>query len=232
MNLRLGSWYKLRQVDQAIGLSYNSSEESVTHPCHLLEPILEEDIYSISTSNMCMDAHVTKVPEYSMTFNMRLTFVRTNGHGAQLYKDPMNRWVVKVEDHLIAFEATPWVNYQGELYMGQRGECFIVTKGPKDLYRWGQLIKIAKKKELAYGDLEELKLLNLIKVYHMKVGDPNIALYVKESEESLSCSYARNLAPNTINAKKVLYVYLEEMLTMKLTPIFLENFGITYEPME
>ena len=60
---------------------------------------------------MYIEAHATKVLEYSMAFNMRLAFVKTNGHGAQLYKDPMNRWVVKVEDHSMAFEFAPWVKY-------------------------------------------------------------------------------------------------------------------------
>ena len=60
--------------------------------------------------------------EHSMAFNMRLAYMKTNGHRAQLYKDPMNIWVVKVEDHPLAFEATPWVNCQGDLYMGQGGE--------------------------------------------------------------------------------------------------------------
>ena len=58
-----------------------------------------------------MDFHIAILPDYSMAFNKRLAFVKANGNGAQLYKDPMNRWVVKVEDHLMAFEATPNVNY-------------------------------------------------------------------------------------------------------------------------
>ena len=66
-----------------------------------------------------------------MVLNMKLTFEKTNG--AQLYTDPMNRWVVKVEDHPTTFEDTPWVNYQGDLYMGQGGECYLVTKEPKNV---------------------------------------------------------------------------------------------------
>ena len=46
-----------------------------------------------------------------MAFNMRLAFLKTNGHGAQLYKDPMNMWVVKIEYHRTTFEASPWVHY-------------------------------------------------------------------------------------------------------------------------
>ena len=137
-----------------------------------------------------------------------------------------------MEDHLTAFEAAPWVNYQGNMYMGQGGEHFIVTKQPKNVDRWGQLVKVAKVEEPLYGDLEELKLLNSIKVCHMKVDDPNMVLCVRESGERLSCYCTRNLAPYTIEKEKVLYIYLEGLLTMKLTPIFLDKFGITYKPME
>ena len=68
--------------------------------------------------------------------------MKTNGHGAKLYKDPMNRLVVKVQDHPTTFEATPWVNYQGDLYMRQGGEHLIVTKEPKNIDRWRQLANV------------------------------------------------------------------------------------------
>ena len=38
----------------------------------------------------------------------------------------MSRWVVKIEDILMDFKATPWVNYQGDFYMGQGEERYIV----------------------------------------------------------------------------------------------------------
>ena len=158
--------------------------------------------------------------------------MKINGHGAQLCKEPMKRWVVKVEDHPRAVEVSPWVNYQGYLYKGQGGEHFIVTNDPKDMDRWEQLVKATKVEDPPYGDLKELKLCNSIKVCHMKVGDPNIALYVKESGESLSFYYARKPTPNTIEIEKVLYAYLEGMFKMKLKFVFLDNLQITYEPME
>ena len=116
--------------------------------------------------------------------------------------------------------------------MGQGGERFIVTKDPKDVDRWRQLVRVAKVEEPSYGGSKELKLLNSIKVCHMKVDDPNMDFNVKESEESLSFYYARNISLNTIETEKVLYVYLKGLQTMKLTPIFLDKFGIAYEPME
>ena len=98
-----------------------------------------------------------------------------------------------------------------------------MTKEPRNVDKWGQLVKVTQAQEPPYGDLEELKLLKSLKVCHMMIYDPNIDLYVKEIEESLSCFYETNPAPNTIEIEKVLYVYLKGLLTMILTPIFLDN---------
>ena len=94
---------------------------------------------------MSLEAQSTKVLEYSMAFNMRLAFTKANSHGAQLYKDPMSWWVVKIEDVTTAFEANPWVNYQSDLYMCQKGERYMVTNGLENVDKWGQPVKVAKK---------------------------------------------------------------------------------------
>ena len=128
-------------------LSLKSSEESVTNAYHTLEPIVKEEILSDSTSSMSLGAQATEVPGYSMAFNMRLAFAKANSHGSQLYKDPMSRWVVKIEDVATTFEANPWVNYQGDLYMGQSGERYVVTIDLENVDKWGQPVKVAKKEE-------------------------------------------------------------------------------------
>ena len=96
MYLRLGNLYKLGQKDQASGASVKSSEENVSNLYHILEPIVEEEYVSDTTSSMSLDARNADLLEFSMAFNMRLTFVKTNNHGAQLYQAPMNHWVVCV----------------------------------------------------------------------------------------------------------------------------------------
>ena len=116
-----------------------------------------------------------------MAFNMRLAFVKANSHGAQLYKDPMSRWVVKIEDGSTAFEANPLVNHQGDLYMGQGGERYIVTNDPDNVDKWGQPLKVVKKEGPPYKDSKALKLLNAMKVLYIQVDDPNIVLYVRET---------------------------------------------------
>ena len=114
MYLKLGN-FKVGLRDR---VSINSSEESVWNSYHALTPILEEEYISNTTSSMSLDARNIDLPKFSMAFNMQLTYVRNNDHTAQLFQDLMNRWVVRVEDTLIAFDAVPWVNYQGDLYMG------------------------------------------------------------------------------------------------------------------
>ena len=84
MYLRLGNLYKARPRDQ---VSIKSGEESVSNSYHILEPILEEEYIFDTMSSMSLDAKNIDLPEFSMAFNMRLTFVKTNNHGAQLFQD-------------------------------------------------------------------------------------------------------------------------------------------------
>ena len=74
--------------------------------------------------------------------HVRLEFAQANNHDAQLYQCPMNRWVVIIEEHPIAFDLAPWVNYQGEIYMGQKGSHYQVTIKPKSVDRLVQLVTV------------------------------------------------------------------------------------------
>ena len=114
MCLRSRNYYKGGLRDQ---VSVKSSEESVSNLYHVLTPILEKEYNSDTTSSMYLNTKSVDLPKFSMAFNMRLMYVKTNNHDAQLFQDPMNRWVVCVEDTPTAFDAAPWVNYQGDLYM-------------------------------------------------------------------------------------------------------------------
>ena len=79
MHLRLGNSYKARLRDQ---VSVKSSEESFSNSYHVLEPIVEEDYISDTMSSMSLDATYIDLPKFLMAFNMRLTFVKINNHGA------------------------------------------------------------------------------------------------------------------------------------------------------
>ena len=86
MYLRSGS-FKGGLRDQVI---VKSSEESVSNSYHILEPIIEEEYIFETMSNMSLDAKNIDLLEFSMKFSMRLMFVKTNDHNAQLFQDPMN----------------------------------------------------------------------------------------------------------------------------------------------
>ena len=127
---------------------------------------------------MSLNARNVDLREFSMAFNMRLMYVKTNDHGAQLFQDPMNRWVVHVKDTPTAFDAAPWVNYQGDLYMGQSREHYVVVIEPENIDKWGVIVKADKVEEPLFVDSTDMKLLNIIKVQLIKMDDPTIVVYV------------------------------------------------------
>ena len=116
--------------------------------------------------------------------------------------------------------------------MGQGGERYIVMNDPENVDKWGQKVKVDKEEEPPYEDFETLKLLNAIKSFHILVDDPNILLYVQETDEYQSCYFTKKLDSSPIEMEKVLYIYLDGMNTTRLTPITIDKFGITYETME
>ena len=71
-----------------------------------------------------------------------------------------------------------------------------------------------------------------MKVYHIQVDDPNIVLYVQEKDNYQSCYFMKKKESSTIEDEKVLYVYLQGMNTVKITPSIVDKFGIIYKPME
>ena len=144
----------------------------------------------------------------------------------------MNCWVFCVKDTLIAFDAMPWVNYQGDLYMGQLGECYIVVTKLENVDKWGVMVKVDKVEEPSFVDSADMKLLNPIKVQLIKTDDPNIAVYVRESDEVKTCYFTKTLDLGIIHEEKLLYIYLEGTNTLKINPVFLDKFGVLYEPME
>lgn len=94
-------------------------------------PIEEVVSDTLSDSSMKIggSSHVNQ-PDIVLDYNTKITFIRENTHGALIYKDPQNCFLIKVEDHPTEFEATPFVNYQGYCYIGQQGEMYLVVENP------------------------------------------------------------------------------------------------------
>ena len=98
MYLRSGTYFRSGQRGSATSPSVKSSEESVTNSRPTLEPIEEVDTPTNTSTTMDSETPNDTMPDLSLAFNMRLAFVKRNSHDAQLFRDPMGRWEVKVED--------------------------------------------------------------------------------------------------------------------------------------
>ena len=126
MHLRFGNQYKSGgQVPPSVS-SWKSSEESVANSFTPLDPILEEsERLSTSSSNVSTDMYNDKAEASGSPYTICLAFVRTNVWGAQIYKDPANQWLVKIETHMTTFDATPRVAFQGNgTYIAQDGSSY------------------------------------------------------------------------------------------------------------
>lgn len=58
--------------------------------------------------------HTSISPGIELEFDARLRYFKENIYGVKIYKNYMNIYVVKVEDHVMNFNPAPWMNYQGE----------------------------------------------------------------------------------------------------------------------
>lgn len=75
-----------------------------------------------------------------LEYDGRLRFHVENTHGAKIYRDFLQRYVVKVEDHPFDIDQAPWVNYQGDRYMGRDGGMYLLTENLGELDQLGNPI--------------------------------------------------------------------------------------------
>ena len=78
-------------------------------------------------------------PAREMDYSIKLIHKCTNPYGAEIYQDPIKRYVYKTQDNPTPFEEEPMVNCQDNLYMGMDGACYRVTKDPLHVDAWGVL---------------------------------------------------------------------------------------------
>ena len=72
-----------------------------------------DDLLEQSVDNMTQPQNVAS----SLLFNRRLLYVRDNKYGANLFSDPENHFMVKMEDIPSPLETEVWFNFQGHQYM-------------------------------------------------------------------------------------------------------------------
>ena len=75
-------------------------------------------------------------------YTICLAYVRSNVWGAHIYKDLANQWLVKIETHMTAFDATPRVAFQGNgIYIAQNGSSFMVVDDPEQVDKFGTRLR-------------------------------------------------------------------------------------------
>ena len=67
----------------------------------------------------------------SLPLNVQLQYVYTNTQGDDIHRDPKQRYVVKIADVVSNLDRTPWVNDQGNFFMGRDGIRYEVTSHPE-----------------------------------------------------------------------------------------------------
>ncbi|KAI5070421.1 hypothetical protein GOP47_0014764 [Adiantum capillus-veneris] len=75
-----------------------------------------------------------------LEYDGRIRFRMENAHGAKIYRDCYRHYAVKVEDHPCNVDQAPWVNFQGDRFMGRDGCMYLLTETPKDVDRLGNFI--------------------------------------------------------------------------------------------
>ena len=87
----------------------------------------------MSESSMDTNFSNQSLPNVELDYDGRLRFVLENNHGALIYKDFINRYAVKIEDHVTIFDPAPWVNFQGDHYMGRDESMYVLTENLEEV---------------------------------------------------------------------------------------------------
>ena len=112
----------------------------------------------------------------------------------------------------------------------------------KEIFLWDKRVYVINKTQLISRvkwlpprkmknhPMKENTKLNLLNA-HILVDDSNLALYMREIEETKQFYFAKNPPLHTLFKDKMLYVYLRITQTNALTPMFFDKFALLYEPM-
>ena len=138
MNLRLDTFYKSGHYSESDNRSKASTLGSTARTPSLRNLVVEQlSEQTLSESSMDTNLSNQSLPNVELDYDGRLRFVMENNHGALICKDFINRYAVKIEDHVTIFDPAPWVNFQGDRYMGRDGAMYVLTENPDEVDKLG-----------------------------------------------------------------------------------------------
>ena len=138
MNLRLGAYYKSGHHSELDNRSKASTLGSTARTLSLSNQAIEQiNKETLSESSMDTNFSNQSLPNVELDYDERLRFAMENNHGALIYKDFINGYVVKIEDHVTIFDPAPLVNLQGDRYMGRDGSMYVLTENLEEMDKLG-----------------------------------------------------------------------------------------------
>ena len=141
MQLRSGAHCRSGNPVARENASRISTEESTARTQGTRPYQVEENFPDhLSDSSMDTSSYQSRSIGIELEYDGRLRFHMENAHGAKIYKDFIQRFAVKVEDHPSDLDPAPWVNFQGDRFMGRDGCMYLITNTPYDMDQLGNLI--------------------------------------------------------------------------------------------
>lgn len=228
MHLRSGACIRSGQPSTVDGRSRASTQESTARSSL---PKVSEQEHAFAYEADSEDSMATNSSGshgIGLVYNTKLTFERENIYGAQLYRDPSNQYVVKIEDHHSQFDPEPWVNYQEDRYMGRDGVMYLITDRPDEVDALGSVVNIpsqAQAEEPPRPMDPSLRLVNSIRTRHILLDDETKDLYSR-SDSGTEFFYLReDPLEHSLSEEKVLYVFICEGLGSSNSPVvFLDKY--------
>ena len=81
--------------------------------------------------------------------NQKLVYLFENPQGALIYRDANGQFLAKTLEHPTTFQRDPWVNFQGDICIGEDGAWYVVTKQPKLIDALG-LLKLNEEASISF----------------------------------------------------------------------------------
>lgn len=234
MHLRSGAYYRSGNRSVADERSRASTHESTARTPSCGAPIAEEVAYDTDSELSMASTPSASVAHagVDLQYDTQIRFERENMHGAKIYKDQAEQYMVKVEDHVSPFDPAPWVNYQGDRYMGRVGDMYLIVADPEVVDILGNVTPIVDPLQPEGPPTltpEGYHCVNHVWTHRVPTDDLTKAVYKRE-DSGTEFFYLRDNPPEySLDADKILYVYVLNLLTDDGMPtIFLDKFGFEW----
>ena len=110
-----------------------------------------------------------------------------------VFKDFINCFAIKIEDHATIFDPAPWVSFQGDRYMGRDGSMYMLTDFPQNIDKFGNAVQTRTRIEdegPPIVDLMGFRLVNSVLVHKAPIDDLDKVLY-RRSDQGTEFFYLR-----------------------------------------